>query len=99
MKTNSLIKRLGGSSNINVLNNKKEEIKTVNENVLGKIDQNVNIQKKSENKENSLPPVSLSSLPKSIVDKNNTILVHHINIFRLLFKIVDQIRVNRPHEK
>jgi hypothetical protein len=99
MKTNSLIKRLGGSSNINVLNNKKEEIKTANENVLGKIDQNVNIQKKSENKENSLPSVSLSSLPKSIIDKNNTILVHHINIFRLLFKIVDQIRVNRPHEK
>ena len=33
-----------------------------------------------------------------MVDKNNTVLIHHINTFRLLYKIHEQVKVNKPEE-
>jgi hypothetical protein len=37
-------------------------------------------------------------LPKSLIDRNNTVVVHYINTFRLLYKILEQIKLNRPEE-
>jgi serine/threonine protein kinase len=37
-------------------------------------------------------------LPKSLIDKNNIVIIHHINTFRLLYKILEQIKLNRPEE-
>jgi hypothetical protein len=37
-------------------------------------------------------------LPKSLIDKSNIVIVHHINNFRLLYKILEQIKLNKPEE-
>jgi len=60
--------------------------------VLGRLDLN---KKQSENKEN----YPVEQLPKPIVDRNNQILVNYINMFRLLYKILDQLTIHRPSLK
>jgi len=35
-------------------------------------------------------------LAKATIDRNNTILIHHINTFRLLYKIHEQLKLNKP---
>lgn len=45
----------------------------------------------SSNKEN-IP----NGLAKFIIDKNNTTIIHHINTFRLLYKILDQLKNYKP---
>lgn len=43
------------------------------------------------NKENI--PTAIS---KTVLDRNNTLLIHRINTFRLLYKIHEQIKLNKP---
>lgn len=38
-------------------------------------------------------------MPKVTVERNNQILVNYINMFRLLYKILDQLTVHRPQLK
>lgn len=47
----------------------------------------------ASNKENV--PIALT---KTALDRNNTIVIHHINTFRLLYKIHEQLKLYKPEE-
>ena len=71
---------------------------------------NLNYNSKNNSKQNESKPKvnnsqqnakdnSKSTIPKTIVDRNNTLLIIEINTFRLLFKIYEKLKKSQPNEK
>ena len=54
---------------------------------------------KVNNSQQSAKEISKSTIPKTIVDRNNTLLIIEINTFRLLFKIYEKLKKSQPNEK